>query len=201
MTIDEGYIKFDSDWTEGPAPDAAITAELDHWRRPLHEAGLIGHYEELGIGFGNLSMRAGQRGQFIVSATQTGHLAETMADHYALVTAYDIDANRVSSVGPLQASSESLTHAAIYELSDTINAVVHVHSKILWQQLLTEVPATDPDVPYGTPAMAREFERLYRDSEFADFGLAVMAGHDEGIVSIGVTLEEAAQRLLALAPD
>ena len=51
MSIDEGYIKFESDWIPGPAADSNLTALLDRWRRPLYEAGLIGHYDELGIGY------------------------------------------------------------------------------------------------------------------------------------------------------
>lgn len=199
MTIDEGYIKYDSDWTPGEAPDVAATSLLDTWRRPLHEAQLIGHYEDLGVGYGNLSIRVQQSREFIISGTQTGHLAETDGRHYALVTAYDVERNRVSSTGPVQASSESLTHAAIYELDNDINAVVHVHSRGLWQQLINEVPTTAVDVSYGTPEMAHEFRRLYRDSDFAAMGIAVMAGHDEGIVSIGHSLEEAATRILAVS--
>ena len=199
MTIDEGYVKYVSHWTPGEAPDVAATSLLDTWRRPLHEAQLIGHYEDLGVGYGNLSIRVQQSREFIISGTQTGHLAETDGRHYALVTAYDVERNRVSSTGPVQASSESLTHAAIYELDNDINAVVHVHSRGLWQQLINEVPTTAVDVSYGTPEMAHEFRRLYRDSDFAAMGIAVMAGHDEGIVSIGHSLEEAATRILAVS--
>lgn len=201
MTIDEGYIKFESDWDVGPAPDPAAVDLLDAWRRPLFDAGLIGHYEDPGVGYGNISVRIGASSQFVISGTQTGHLVETTGAHYALVTAYDIDRNRVSSVGPVEASSESLTHAAIYELDDDINAVVHVHSQQLWHALCGKLPTTSPGVSYGTPEMAHEFQRLYRDSEFASRGVAIMAGHDEGIVSFGRTLEEAATRILELSAD
>lgn len=199
MSIDEGYIKYDSDWTPGPVPAQELTSLLDTWRRPLFDAGLIGHYEDLGVGYGNLSVRFGLSDQFIISGTQTGHIADTDGQHYALVTHYDIDTNRVSSTGPVQASSESLTHAAIYELHEAINAVVHVHSRALWDSLKDQLPTTAADISYGTPAMAREFTRLYRDTSFRASGVAVMAGHDEGIVSIGRDLEEAATRILALA--
>ena len=76
---------------------------------------------------------------------------------------------------------------------------MHVHSEALWKESLNKLPTTRADVPYGTPEMAEEFGRLWRDTDFADCGLGVMAGHDEGLVSIGVTLEEAAQRMLELA--
>ncbi len=199
MTIDEGYIKYDSRWTPGPAPDAAIVARIERWRKPLYAAGLIGHYKDLGIGYGNLSVRGDETGQFVITGTQTGHLEETGPEHYALVTSVDIPANTVWSTGPVNASSEAMTHAAIYALSPGIGAVVHVHSSALWRQLRDVLPTTQEDVPYGTPAMADEFRRLWSEARFRNDGLAVMAGHDEGIVSIGADIGEAANRVLALA--
>lgn len=199
MTIDEGYVKYRSTWIEASAPDPGAAAELETWRRPLFDAGLIGHYEELGVGFGNLSIRCGGPGQFLISGTQTGHMAQTNENHYSLVTAYDIDANSLRCMGPVQASSEAMTHAAIYELDTRIGAVAHVHSRSLWQRLINRLPTTDPDVAYGTPRMAREFRRLYEESGFRRSGLAVMAGHEEGLVSIGGTLQEAVQKMIALS--
>jgi ribulose-5-phosphate 4-epimerase/fuculose-1-phosphate aldolase len=206
VSIDEGYIKYVSHWTEGALPHAECVAELERWRAQLYDAGLIGHYDHLDVGFGNLSIRAGNPGQFIVSGTQTGHLAHTTADHYALVTKADVAGNAVWSVGPSRASSEALTHAAIYRLSDAVGAVVHVHDAMLWRHYLDRLPTTDARVAYGTPAMAAEFERLWSDRAFHDSrgdsfrekGLAIMGGHEEGIVSIGRDLAEAAQRILAL---
>lgn len=198
MTIDEGYIKYRSFWTKAPIPNAAVTEELDTWRRPLRAAGLIGQYEELGIGYGNISIRCGEPGQFLISGTQTGHLEETDKTHYALVTSYNTHANIVCSVGPVQASSEAMTHAAIYGLDTTIGAIVHVHDRVLWRNLINTLPTTRADVAYGTPQMANEFRRLYRDTPFRQTGLAVMAGHEEGLLSFGITLEEATKKMLDL---
>ncbi len=200
MTIDEGYIKYQSFWTKAPLPAAAAAAteELETWRKPLFAAGLIGQYEELGIGYGNISVRCGEPGQFLISGTQTGHIAKTDKTHYSLVTAYNTYANIVNSVGPAQASSEAMTHAAIYGLDLNIGAIVHVHSQVLWQSLLNRLPTTGADVAYGTPEMANEFRRLYRDTAFRETGLAVMAGHEEGILSFGATMEEAASKILDL---
>lgn len=195
--IDEGYIKFNIDWRYGPPPDAQTVAELNRWRKPLYEAGLIGEYTDLGIGFGNISMRSGA-GQFVISGTQTGHLDDLGPEHYALVMDYDIAANRVSCSGQVKASSESMTHAAIYELNPAITGVVHVHNAAMWNRLVNRLPTTNPDVAYGTPAMAREFMRLYDNTDFADKGVAIMAGHDEGILSFGTDLTEAAGRILDL---
>lgn len=196
--IDEGYTKFVVDWTDRTPVDDPAVAELERWRKPLFDAGLIGHYADVGIGYGNLSVREPGAREFLISATQTGHLPHTGSEHYARVTGWDIDANRVTCRGAAQASSETLTHAAIYALDARICAVVHVHDLGLWQDLKGSVPTTDPDAAYGTPEMAREFSRIWRDTDFADSGIAAMAGHDSGIVSIGGSLEEAASRMLSL---
>ena len=201
MTIDEGYVKYRSFWTKAPAPHAAATEELEAWRKPLFEAGLIGEYQEHGVGYGNISVRAGEPGQFLISGTQTGHLPTTDKSHYALVTSWSVHSNRVCCVGLVQASSEAMTHAAIYQLDRQISAIVHVHSGELWCRYINELPTTAADVPYGTPAMANEFRRLYQDSDFRKKQLAVMGGHEEGIISIGATLEQAATRVLRLARE
>jgi ribulose-5-phosphate 4-epimerase/fuculose-1-phosphate aldolase len=91
-----------------------------------------------------------------------------------------------------------MTHAAIYALGNAIGAVVHVHSAELWQRYLGKLPTTDADVPYGTPDMARELDRLYRLEGFKEAGVAVLAGHDEGLISFGTTLEEATERILQI---
>ena len=196
--IDEGYIKYRSVWTPAPALNDPAIDDLIKWRKPLFDAGLIGHYEQLGIGYGNLSVRQGQDHQFIISGTQTGHLPGLEAQHFALVTDCDPHTNTVISTGPAEPSSEAMTHAAIYAIDRKIRAVVHVHSERLWLGLKGVLPTTDAEVAYGTPAMAQAFEDLYRDTVFGTEGLAVMAGHDSGLISTGRTLEEATKRILSI---
>ncbi len=196
--LDEGYVKYQSHWSEAPAPHPVAAQQLELCRKPLFAAGLIGLYEELGVGFGNISVRCGDPGQFLITGTQTGHVETTTEQHYSLVTSYDIEQNKVSCVGPVPASSEAMTHAAIYELDASIAAIVHVHSKTLWEQHLNKLPTTGPDVAYGTPEMAREFRRLFADSLFGAQGLAVMGGHEEGLIAFGESLEQATTRVLTL---
>jgi L-ribulose-5-phosphate 4-epimerase len=198
VTIDEGYTKFICDWTECDLPEFKETAELCRWRRSLHDAGLIGIYANVAIGFGNISMRVGSGPEFLVSGTQTGHLREVGPQHFALVTNADPKRNQVSCSGAVQASSESMTHAALYQTDSTIAAVVHVHSKRMWQLLRDRIPTTDNAVAYGTPEMAKEFARLWHESDLPTTGIAVMGGHEEGLVSIGETMATAATRILDL---
>jgi L-ribulose-5-phosphate 4-epimerase len=198
VTIDEGYTKFICDWTECDLPEFKETAELCRWRQPLHDAGLIGIYADVGIGFGNISMRVGLSPEFLVSGTQTGHLRDVGPQHFALVTYVDPERNRVCCRGAVQASSESMTHAALYQMASSITAVVHVHSKQLWYLLRGRIPTTDKNVAYGTPEMAKEFAKLWHESDLQTTGIAVMGGHEEGLVSVGATMAAAATRILDL---
>lgn len=62
-----------------------------------------------------------------------------------------------------------------------------------------KVPTADASVFYGTSEMAHEFTRLYLDTEFAKTGTAAMAGHDEGIISIGTSVKEAVESISEIA--
>ena len=195
--IDEGYIKFESHRRKTARLENGAIASLNKWRRALFEAGLIGYDDEHGVGYGNLSVRADPGGSFIISGSQTGKLRELGTEHYALVERCDIEDNRVYSSGACEASSESLTHAAIYGLDAGIGAVVHVHCRATWSTLRGKAATTDAAVSFGTPAMAREFVRLWNQTDFAETGIAVMAGHESGLVSFGRDLEQAATRMLS----
>ena len=197
--IDDGYIKFDLEWHKDAPLTTPLIADLNYWRQRLYRAGLIGYYTDLKVGFGNISIRYAEPGQFIISGTQSGHVPILSNEHYVLVTEHDAARNRVTCRGPVAASSESLTHAALYDLDPAIQGVVHAHSKALWPQLMHQVPTTDASVFYGTPEMAQELTRLYRETDFAKTGVAVMAGHRDGIISIGASVKEAAGRILEIA--
>jgi L-ribulose-5-phosphate 4-epimerase len=196
--IDEGYTKYEFDWRQTRALAAELVEDLNAWRNRLYDEGFIGYYPELKVGFGNVSIREGDSDAFIISGTQTGHIPRTDRRHYARVLRCDIEANRVVCEGPVQASSEALTHAAIYALDGAIRAVVHVHDAALWNEFIDRIPTTSRGISYGTPEMAQEFRRLYDETDFANVGVAVMGGHEEGIVSFGAGLDEAAQRILRL---
>ncbi|MGG6238218.1 class II aldolase/adducin family protein [Nodosilinea sp. AN01ver1] len=193
MTLDEGVIKYVSDWTPGAPLEQDELTELIAWRDRLHQAQLIGLYPN-GIGYGNISLRRSVH-SFVVSGTQTGHLAQTTPHHYTLVDTWDIDRNTLHCTGPIQASSESLTHAALYDYSDAIQAVIHIHNRPLWQRGQGVLPTTAASVPYGTPAMAYEMKRLLDGSDLMQTRILIMAGHEEGVLVFGPTLEAAAQVL------
>lgn len=204
--IDEGYIKYRCQWIKEEAPltpflqDTAplIITELTAYRNALHQLDFIGEYTN-GIGFGNLSQRlpcaqlAAPRSSppFVITGTQTGSLTTLTAADYAVVTAFNAEQNTLTCHGLRKASSESLTHGVIYASQPAINAIIHVHSAQLWKRLLHQVPTTRAEVPYGTPAMAAETQRLFRESPLLQQKIFAMAGHDDGIVTFGENLQTA----------
>lgn len=190
---DEGIIKFNCNWVQGNPPDAALIKELNEWRNRLYQKKLIGVTPD-DIGYGNMSIRY-RDNQFIITGSTTGKIEKLTPEHYTLVTAYSIDENSLTTVGPIKASSESLTHAMIYECCPNANGVFHVHHKALWEKLISILPSTRTDVPYGTPQMAKEIERLFKEEDLARNRIFAMGGHEDGVISFGHTLAEAGEIL------
>ena len=196
MTTDEkGYIQFTCEWEPVEAVDYHRLVGLIHWRRLLYEEGLVG-VDDNGVGYGNISERIDAGDAFIITATQTGHLQELDASHFAIVTEYDIPGNRVRCSGAIRASSESLSHAILYQADVDVGAVVHVHDAESWLRLFGHVPTTDPKAEAGTVAMAREIGSLMKSSDLSRAKLLVMGGHRDGLISFGRTIDEAAAVML-----
>jgi ribulose-5-phosphate 4-epimerase/fuculose-1-phosphate aldolase len=102
-----------------------------------------------------------------------------------LVESFSIALNCVHSVGELHASSESMTHGAIYAANTAVKCVIHVHSRTLFDWLLKENwPATPAGVPYGTPAMADAVTQLMAQQSQLPV-LFAMTGHQDGVVAYG----------------
>lgn len=195
MASDEkGYVQFRSDWQLGEPPAAPVVADLIRWRDRLFHLGLIGVYPD-GIGYGNLSIRLSD-GSFLITGTATGGLPHLEHHHICTVTAFDIPGNHVTCRGPVQASSESLSHAAIYQERGEVRAVIHVHHAELWNRSYGDAPTTDPAAEAGTPAMGEAIAALLRAG--VPEGFFVMGGHREGVMTFGETIEQAGERILAM---
>ena len=195
----EGYVKYTAEHT-----DVALDLPnnvLEQWtglneaRTSLHKLGLIGVYPN-GIGYGNLSLRF--RGEeFVISGTATGAKMVLNLSEYCLVNSFDIARNKVVSSGPVQASSESMTHGAVYHSCSEANCVIHIHSREIFDGMIRgKYPVTPKDAEYGTPQMAIAIGKL-AEAE-GDKGRIVMAGHDEGVIAYGTTIKKALSEILDL---
>ena len=156
---------------------------------------LIGAYEN-GVAFGNISMRIKGTNQFVITGSATGEIPDLEPGHYVKVNSFNIEDNAVQCTGPLKASSESLTHAAIYLADTGANAVVHVHSIDLWNELIYKVPTTNPGMDYGTTGLAKDIKRLFNDSDVIEKRIIIMAGDRAGILTFGNDMDEAVSVLM-----
>ncbi len=202
---EEGVIKFDLRFTPSSLDAQVLPDGLRRWRDRLWQEGLIGQqagrYD--GYAYGNVSCRLppfdvapGQR-SFLISGSQTGNLPQLDARHYAVVSTCDIRQNRVTAYGPLEPSSEALTHAMLYDQDDGIRVVFHVHSPAIWQAVdSTGLPVTAADIAYGTPEMAQEVARLFRETRVGQQQIFAMGGHEDGVIAFGSTAQQAGGILL-----
>lgn len=208
MSHDEGVIKFRADHRYAPIDADRLgdaLCALVAWREIFGRLGLVGQDPARygGYGFGNVSARIGRRSAprhkrpFLITGTQTSGKACVDAADFCLVETCDPVRNAVTSHGQVMPSSESLTHGAIYDLAPHIRFVFHAHSPAIWHQARTlRLPTSDPAVPYGTQAMAREVARLYRETALGSGQILAMGGHEDGVVCFGRDAEEAGQVLL-----
>jgi L-ribulose-5-phosphate 4-epimerase len=184
------YVKFTYQRARADTAPFDALAELNACRRKLLKQRLMG-VDSNGVGFGNLSVRDGSTTNFYITGSATGGLPELTLTDCARVVAYDFARNWLRYEGAAIPSSESLTHAAIYESDPTIFAVIHCHDSDLWATLLDRAPATSQSVAYGTPEMAYEIMRLFKMSDVRSRKILAMAGHEGGIVTFGKNLEDA----------
>ncbi len=193
----EGVVKYAFAHERRPAAVAPDMADLLAWRDRLHARRLIGADGE-GLGYGNISVRLYASPRFLITGTQTSGLSRVDGRHFAEVTVVDLDRNFLRCAGEVQASSEALTHAALYAADPEIRGVVHVHSQPIWDRHRHRLPTTRDDVAYGTPQMAYEVIRLCRRGLVGHQGVIIMGGHPDGVIAFGPSLGQAAQAVLEL---
>ncbi|MBC7539799.1 MAG: class II aldolase/adducin family protein [Bacteriovorax sp.] len=202
--IDDGVIKYDrSNFTQCKPIELVEYSALECWRKKLFELNLIGEYAEARVGFGNLSethdysqFHSSFQPQFIITGTQTGKYPELNGEFYTRVLDYDIDHLKIKMMGPVEASSEALTHAAIYAHNKNIHAIFHIHSVEIWNGMIQDKSNfTCKNIPYGTVEMAMATKKCI---DTLDFGSFCMHGHEDGVVAFGRNLDEAGKIIIAL---
>ncbi|MDQ2659138.1 MAG: class II aldolase/adducin family protein [Verrucomicrobiota bacterium] len=185
-----GSVKFSCDHEVAELAPFPGMAELNACRAELRKLGMLG-VDANGIGFGNLSIRDGATDHFYITGSATGGQATLKLGDYACVYECAFERNWLSCTGGTVASSEALTHAALYRREQNIGAVIHGHDHALWTRLLDQVPTTAAAVDYGTAEMAREVERLFAETDVRERQIFIMAGHSAGFVTFGTDLSEA----------
>ena len=185
-----GSVKFTCQQVAVEISSFAGFAELNRYRRKLFALGMIG-VDASGVGFGNLSIRNGATSRFYITGSATAGISELMPADCAKVVAYDFARNWLQCEGCTVASSESLTHAAVYESDPNARAVIHCHDTKLWATLLDKAPTTPKRIEYGTPEMAYAVRRLFDSTDVKRRKILVMAAHDGGLVTFGRDLQEA----------
>lgn len=200
----DGIIKFELLYTPGDPLPAEALEEVNCYRKMMHERGLIGQDPGRygGYGYGNISVRLApfaapvHHRQFAITGTQTGNLDTLGPEHYAIISECEPAKNRIVATGPIKPSSESLTHGVVYDLDDDVRCVIHVHSPEIWHAAARlDIPTTAADVPYGSPEMAAEVERLFTETDLSKRRVFSMGGHEDGIVAFGRTAASAADAL------
>lgn len=199
--MNDGVIKYSqtSHLTQ-PLTDFNSYEALEECRSQLAKLDFIGVYPN-GVGYGNISARdgfcedIGDRA-FVITGSQTGDLKSLTKNDYVRVISYNTKKLTMSSQGVRRASSESLTHAAIYDANESIRCVIHIHNNKLWKLMLEGAfPKISKDVEYGTKEMALSVGALFHGVYHCVF---VTEGHEDGVFAVGSSVSEAMENLMEL---
>ena len=200
----EGVTKYSAILTKDRADkfDKDDIDDLMWWRDKLYELGLIGQDPERygGVGFGNVSKmltyERSKRRPFVITGTQTGGLEHLDLSHYTTVLFCNPRHNRVYYDGSIAPSSECMTHDAVYQLG--YMAVFHVHSPVIWRHSKElQIPTTQECIEFGTPEMAEDVQRLYRETDMPSKQILSMGGHQDGVVSFGYSVKDVGTIMIA----
>ena len=202
--IDDGVIKYDRSNFSQCGPISFLEySDLEYWRKKLYKLNLIGEYPEALVGFGNMSVVKdyseffeSSLPQFVITGTQTGKFSDLDGSQYTRVLDYNINQLKINMMGVIEASSEALTHAAIYVYNPTIKSVFHIHSSNIWSNMIKDnSDYTAANIPYGTVEMAYATQKCIHGK---NSGVFCMRGHEDGVVIYGTSMEEAGELTLKL---
>ncbi len=192
---EEGISKFRLTLKRAPAPEQNQFIALEKWRALLYRLGLVGEYPTKQIGYGTLSSRLNKK-SFIITGSQTGHLAHLQSHHYTRVIECDLKRGSVTAEGLIPPSRESLSHFEIYETNPSIQFVFHVHHAELWEFLKkTSQNSLASSSPHGV---------LETDMAISEYiaqknaGLFIVQNLKNEIFSFGCSAEEAGKNILDL---
>lgn len=176
--MDDGYIKFVCERVDDDLViPTELLEELNSVREVLMGWGYLGMLPD-GVGYGNISVRMGS--EFIITGSATGAIPRLDAGHWVRIDSYSLERNSVRCTGRGDPSSESMSHAAIYDSAASANWVLHIHSRDLWGRHAFVLPTTPVADAYGTTALARSIKSLV--SGIGEEGVIALGGHPEGML-------------------
>jgi len=204
MTEQEGVTKYSLDFQrQAVCASHKVLSEMNACRSLMIDNGLLGQDDSRygGYGFGNISSRSTESNTvFLITGSQTGHKHSLSNASLSCITDINIEQNSLRAYGEIVPSSESMTHGVLYQQSDQIQAVVHVHSPDIWRYgEALDLASTSEDIPYGTPEMAYAVQQLSSELMLSKVPLPilfVMKGHEDGVVAAGSSLAQCAHILL-----
>lgn len=189
-TAQDSVIKFTCESIRTQPLQGAKIYALNALRDRLYARELIGVRPD-GVGFGNVSIRVGKTNQFIITGSGTGRFPKLDGSHYTIVTAVDHEHNWLQCRGPIRASSESMTHYAVYAAMPSARAVIHVHAPTAWKRWVGKLPTTSRNAKYGTPDIAKSTLNLFSETDVGKRKAFVLGGHRPGLIVFGKTITEA----------
>lgn len=194
MSQEEGVVKYTLEYEKTEPISSTCKDKIEAIREDLYALRLIGAYDD-GIGFGNISLRVVNFDKFVITGTQTGHLARLHVEDYSLVEKVDFDTFTTYASGACKPSSEAITHACIYNLDARIKAIIHVHNEKLWRYMLKNDYISTNDVEYGSLEMTKDIQKIYSSLDVLKYNSFVMKGHFEGVFVFAENLDNAKKRL------
>ncbi len=198
----EGTIRFayGLEPPDGPVAPAPVLQALRGWRSVLRRLGLVGQTPDRygGLGFGNLSARhPDDPDQFVITASQTAGVPELEEGDLVRILHSSTSRFWVDALGHQPPSSETLTHAMIYQADPAIGWVLHGHSPDIWQRAdELGLPVTPESVAYGSVDMVSAVASLLEARTERPL-VFVTLGHEDGVFACGRTAAEAGGALAA----
>jgi ribulose-5-phosphate 4-epimerase/fuculose-1-phosphate aldolase len=200
---EEGTIRF-AYALDAPADRIADPLTVDMlrgWRRVLKRLGLLGQVADryAGLGFGNLSARDPARpNEFVVTASQTSGVEVLDDDGLVRIVRADLARFWVDALGRQPPSSETLTHAMIYQADARVNWVFHGHAPEIWRQTQAlGLPATPEHVSYGSTAMVQAVGEILARHPSRPLAFTTL-GHEDGVFACGASADATGSVLTAL---
>ncbi len=179
--------KFETTFMGKKTPEDTRTAEIMGWGAKLHRMGLLP--AEAGGHAGNLSFRNSKGFVITSGGVNKGRLTPR---NFVQVLACNMDTKHVEVEGELEPSSEAMAHYLIYRERADVNAIVHVHDKIVMEHAnKLDLRSTKKVHPYGTVELANEIGKALGHERYI-----VVKGH--GVISLGKSVWEAGKRVLAV---